>query len=273
MHDKHKYTHHKIHPSSLKPERKFDYQFILLNEDKPVGCIKGYSGNDDGEIDEVIVYICGMKNTFHIESNITKHEMEDFLRLAMSPIFTETFFGSKIYMAGFDEGRQLFCSLSNEQKDYVSSTWNDEMRILEESKELEEDFDLDIYPDIHEEDNEKSNVNVIIDDSENNEEDAAVDETGNDTDFVIDQIQLPEKEECIHQPMYQPLVRLYMEDKEYGALLDVDITWFTDAHKPKHHNHHPHKQEYDEDPTDDLYQDEEGMNSDGIDHTIQDMYL
>lgn len=261
MNNNHKY-HHKPHSTMLKSERNFDYQFILLNEDKPVGCIKGYSKNDSGGIDEVIVYICGMKNTFHIESKITKHEMKDFLRLAMSPIFTETFFGSKIYMAGFDKPKQLFCTLSNEQKEYVSSTWNDEMKILEESKNLDEDFNLDIYPDAYEEDNEKSN---ITDDEENTNN---LDKS--DEDLILDQIQLPEGEEFTFKSTYQPLVRLCMEDKEYGVLLDIDITGFIDIHK---HHHRPHKQEFDEDPVDDLYQDEEETNSDGIDHTIQNMYF
>lgn len=270
MHNKHRHPHHK---PPLKPERKFDYQFVLLYEDKPVGCIKGYSADDSGKNDEVIINICGMKNTFHIESRITKCEMKDFLRLAMSPIFTETFFGSKIYMAGFDEGRQLFCSLSNEQNDCVVSTWNDEMDLLKESQELEEDFNLDIYPDVYEEDNEKSNVSAFIDeDNENGGNLEESDDTGNGADFVIDQIQLPEKEEHISKSFYQPLVRLYMEDKEYGTLLDIDITGFIDAHKPHRHHRPSHKPEFDKDPTDDLIQNEEA-DYDGIDHTIQNMYL
>lgn len=275
MHNKHRRPHHRPPLCApLKPERKFDYRFVLLYGDKPVGCIKGYSADDSGKIDEVIINICGMKNTFHIESKITKCEMKDFLRLAMSPIFTETFFGSKIYMAGFNEGRQLFCSLSNEQRDYVESSYYDEIKILEGSEDIEDDFDLDIYPDNYEEDNEKSAPSISNDggesngNSNNNNEDNTItdeiDETGNGADFVLDQIQLPEKEEHLFSQPYQPIVRLFIEDKEYGVLLDIDITGFIDAHKPHHHK--PHKQEFDENPEDDMIQDDN--EDDGIDHTF-----
>lgn len=285
MHNTHKHhNHHHKPPHPVKPERKFDYQFILVNEDKPIGCIKGYSKDEYG-IDEVIVYICGMKNSFHIEEKITEDEMRDFLHLATSPIFTETFFGSKLYMTGFpSEGRQLFCSLSNEQNDYVISNWKDEMESLKESEE-DEDFNLDIYPDVYEEDNEKS---TIVKESEK-ENDADENDPGvienvdgdtdpsNGADDVLDQIQLPPEEEFIpepvcrpREPVYQPLVQLYMEDKEYGVMLDVEITGFIDSHKP-HHHCKPDRIEFDEDPTDDLIQEE--SYSDGIDHIIMGMYL
>lgn len=271
MHDSHRHDHHKpLRP--VIPERKFDYQFILLNDDKPVGCIKGYSKDEDGNIDEVIVYICGMKNTFHIQTKITKHEMKDFLNLAMSPIFTETFFGAMIYMAGFNAGRQLFCSLSNEQKDTVSSTWNDEMNNLDD----EEDFNLDIYPDKNEDDNEKSFIHLLREreGQENDKNNDSLDKPNDcrdDADDVLDEIQLPEKEEFIHKPVYQPLVRLYMEDKEYGVLLDIDITGFIDVHKHHHHHHKPKRYEFDENPEDDMIQ--EDNEDDGIDHTVQKMYM
>ena len=261
--------HRPCRPPHLKPhpinsERPFEYQFILLNGDSPVGCIKGYS-KDVGGFDEVVIYICGMKNTFHVESYISKRDMEDFLNLAMSPIFTETFFGSTIYMAGFCEGRQLFCSLSNEQKDYVFSKWTEEMQkvVIDSSKDLEKDFKLDIYPDVYEDDNTIANVDATEKGVDN----------GNGADFVLDEIQIPPEEEfhhpCPDRPSYLPLIRLYMEDKEYGVLLDIDITGYVDVHH-KHH-HKPPVQEFDKDPEDDLIQNaDEG---DGTDRVIQNLFM
>lgn len=241
------------------PQKKsFEYQFILLNGEDPIGCIKGYSKEKNG-IDETVIYICGMKNTFHIETEITECEMRDFLHLVMSPIFTETFFGSKLYMAGFKEGRQLFCSVTNEQKDFVLSNWKDEMNAVLE-QELEKGFKLDIYPDQYEEDNEKGNgsdQNVIPnEDCGNRESDDGSDEDGNGADHVLDEIALPEEEERPHDkpPRYEPLVRLTMEDLEYGVLLDIDITGFIDSHHKDHHK--PHPQEFDKTPDDDLIQEE-----------------
>lgn len=238
-------------------KKSFDYQFVILNGEEPVGCIKGYSKEKNG-VDETVIYICGMKNTFHIETKITECEMRDFLHLVMSPIFTETFFGSKIYMAGFKEGRQLFCSVTNEQKDFVLSNWKDEMNAVLAEQELEKDFKLDIYPDRYEEDNEKGNGSDQNDDlngdSEKPKTSDGSDSTGNGADYVLDEIALPKEEEgtSITPSRYEPLVRLSMEDLDYGVLLDIDITGFIDSHHREHHK--PHPQEFDKNPEDDMVQ-------------------
>lgn len=279
MHDINIHIPHRPKPRPNNIDRPFEYQFILLNEDDPIGCIKGYS-TDVGGKDEVVIYICGMKNTFHIETYISKRDMEDFLNLAMSPIFTETFFGSMIYMAGFRKGRQLFCSLSNEQKDYILSNWTEEMQksVIDSSKELDKDFTLDIYPDEYEEDNTIANVGATEKDdgnadSENTNVVNGTDSNGNEADDVLDEIQIPAVEEfppsCSCGPIYDPLVRLYMEDKEYGVLLDIDITGYVDAHH-KHHHDKPCVKEFDENPEDDLIQD--NIENDGIDHVIQELF-
>lgn len=276
MHDKQKPPKHHPHHRPFIKERPCKYQFILLNADRPIGCVKGY---DDEEGQDVVIYVCGMKNTFHIGEYITRHAMKDFLMLASSPVFTQTFFGAKIRMPGFDHERQLFCVVQNVQTEcFVSSS------ILEEDvfeiHPEDKPFNLDIYPDYSDDDNTVAEPKMYcsITEEEDNEStdiknpnEDSTEEDGNVETDHRDPISSNEDQD--HRPYFESIVNLCIEDQEYGVLLDIDITGFADARKPpKHHPHHnPNVPEFDEDPTDDMDLCED--NSERIDNVVKDMYF
>lgn len=254
-------------PKPHRPIKDFcDYQFVLLNEDQPVGCVKGYRDKN-----EVILYICGMKNTFHISPYISRCEMKDFLGLAMSDIFTKTYFGAKIKIPGLDGVRQLFGIVENKvNNEWVSSSWKDEMGDLDNP---EENTDLDIYPDVYEEDNTKSEVDkddlpVEIPDNPS-DPDISSEETNEVPTIPTEDKKDENRPFC--EEVYVPEVNIYLEDKEYGPFLDIYVTGFVDAQKPPHHHHHKPKQEFDIDPTDDM--DSKIEEADGIDHINAALYL
>lgn len=282
-----------ISPTLDQKERKPAYHFLLLNNDMPVGCLKGYN---DNEGKEVVIYVCGMKNTFRIESYISKEEMLDFLHLASHPIFDVTYFGATLKMPGFPEPRQQFCVVENIASNLLTHTSvrQEYDRLLEENDNI-----LDIYPDKYDEDNTKPDPSLGKDLEEPKEEEGdeidklsykpdVFNESNHKHDCGRDNFDhkerhhrhedhlLHEKERACHKEneSYQPLIRLSIEDKEFGLLMDMEITGYFDASapipKPKHH-HDKYHREFDETPDDDYIQKDRPR--DGIDHVIMDKYL
>lgn len=273
-------------PMLEKPEIEPTYHFILLNGDSPVGCIKGFANTN-----EAIIYICGMKNTFHIEPFISREEMKEFLELAFSPFFKITYFGASINIPGIKDGRQLFGVVQNVAvNQLINSSIRQEYDAMEE--EIEDDI-LDIYPDKYEEDNtemdpELSNTPELLEEEDEQEDRDSEDDIGadeslsgsigsEDDDSDGEDEETVDSDKDYHCPhnrkdpcIYEGTVNVTLEDMEYGVLLDIDLTGFVDAMKPPSHHHHK-KPEFDENPEDDMIQDED--DDDGIDHVIRNKYM
>lgn len=273
-HHHYRHCHHNHH--NFEEKREVRYQFILLHDDQPIGCMKAYK--DDELEPEIVMYICGMKNTFHIFEDISKHEMIDFLRLASSRIFSKTYFIARTSFPGDTESRELFCTVQNVTSELlIAGSLTNEPEYIEDN-ELEPP-NFDIYPDKYDEDNEASNVdsddteNIKVleeieegDVSENNEpeieDDFEIDTTTSKDFTTEDKNDLHGENRNGHFKRHKPNVRYYdndynpvvnlcIEDSTYGVLLDIDITGFVDAHHKHHHRPRPNH-EFDQDPTDDM---------------------